>query len=337
MHYRELDQFVMALDSKVSATDAELPDGPMFGAILAAIIFHARARYWQFTPTYGRPFLQTLADWLSNEGLTEDDKKTMLASVLHFQFVDRDDMLALYRAAFRGPIVRWLFDELDLDFGANRTTALEAIRAALKETWFCGVTDSMDIAQFHHVNNLTIGEHRPPWRVLAKFGDGEKIRNYMQSSELRRIVLLEDFVGSGTQSKVPIAHAVRTFCPETPILFVPLIASHIAVKRLRDGFGTVRGFTFDPAFTLPLTVQLQETTTDGEPAIFGALRQTVANTFPRVREPNSLESKPLRHAFGFGKVGALLVMYTNCPNNTLPLVWHEAPRWRSLFQRVSRS
>jgi len=37
---------------------------------------------------------------------------------------------------------------------------------------------------------------------------------------------------------------------------------------------------------------------------------------------------------GFGAAGLVLVMYTNCPNDSLYLIWHGYNDWKPLFPRV---
>jgi hypothetical protein len=39
--------------------------------------------------------------------------------------------------------------------------------------------------------------------------------------------------------------------------------------------------------------------------------------------------------YGFGKAGLTLILQSNCPNNTIPLLWHSYNNWYPLFPRVS--
>lgn len=39
--------------------------------------------------------------------------------------------------------------------------------------------------------------------------------------------------------------------------------------------------------------------------------------------------------YGFGRAGLTLVLQSNCPNNTIPLIWHSFNGWYPLFPRVS--
>lgn len=39
--------------------------------------------------------------------------------------------------------------------------------------------------------------------------------------------------------------------------------------------------------------------------------------------------------YGFGRAGLTLILQANCPNNTIPLIWHSYNNWFPLFPRVS--
>jgi hypothetical protein len=40
--------------------------------------------------------------------------------------------------------------------------------------------------------------------------------------------------------------------------------------------------------------------------------------------------------FGFKNGGLPIVLHSNCPNNTLPIVWEERGGWHPLFRRFER-
>jgi hypothetical protein len=249
--------------------------------------------------------------------------------------------LSLYRSAFHGHISRWLFEQGGMDFSNTYAQRQQALRRAVRETWFCPVTDSMDIAQFLHVNELSGEQQRPPWRVLKDFGARRKIRDHCDKYNYKRVVLLEDFVGSGTQAAGPLIFAAQELGPSMQILFVPLIASEAGVDRLVKVARLQRTLTVEPLFVIPRAAQVHAIPVDEgglpEHQLWRQFRRVVERTFPSVMNPAPPATKPLKQAFGFGKLGMLLVLYTNCPNNTLPLIWHSNESWQALFPRVSRS
>jgi len=336
MSVRELEELAAALDEHfVEPTERLNIDS--HALVLREVLFHDENRYWQFTPaTPGQPsFSERLLAWLNNKGLDSHDAGTLLRLVPELQFVDRDDMLTLYRAAFNGPIQRWLIDVLGLTFAMPANELQATMLAGFDSTWFCPITDSFDIAQFHHANAIASKDQRPPWRILKRFGDGDKIRNYMEEHGLARLVLLEDFVGSGTQVAAPLLYASELLT--LPLLFVPLIITIDGLERVRDLVKEAPNVAVAPVFVLPRHVQVREQPSDAELPLFAMLRTIVSKTFPLVQAPMPPESDGLQESFGFRGLGTLLVMHTNCPNNTLPLVWHTAPEWNALFPRVSRA
>jgi hypothetical protein len=310
---------------------------PLYSGILKEIFFHAEHRFWQFTPSYDDPpFEDRLTSWLQNKGLSPDDLKTLFQLVPHLQFVDRDDMLALYRSAFTGPVARWLIDQTGLDFSMEPLDFQKRFSDAVGSTWFCSITDSMDIAEFHHANKMEGKRQRPNWALLKTFGDKKQIKTYMKTENLKRLVLLEDFVGSGVQSGGPVAFARKLLCPDVPVLFVPLIVSGLRIEKLRERFKEGGGFTFEPLFVIPGHVHLQETPQQHEINLFQELRKVVNATFDKVKLPLPPETEAIAHPFGFKNFGMLVVLHTNCPNNSVPVIWHNAPEWKCLFPRVSR-
>jgi hypothetical protein len=334
---RELQALANELDGAAVDPEQRL-DRESFALLAREVWFHSEYRYWQFTPTQAglQPFSQRLWEWLQNDGLTRDDIGALLRTVPEIQFVDRDDMMTLYRAAYDGPIMRWLMDVLEVRFALPLRDVFVGLYDAIESTWFCAITDSFDIAQFHHANHVAGKDQRPPWRVLKTFGDPLLIRAYMQKEGVERLVLLEDFVGSGTQVSGPLSFAGKML-PDWDILFVPLIITTDGLKRVRDAVISMPRVRIEPVFVIPAHVQVREQAAVNEPQFVSALRPIILKTFDRVKEPRPPDAEPLVEPFGFGKLGTLLVLHTNCPNNTVPLIWRRAPEWNALFPRVTRS
>ncbi len=102
----------------------------------------------------------------------------------------------------------------------------------------------MNHFNFYNANNLGGVDHRPHFRWLAEQADSAakaRISRFMadhkdatwQSRPLRRIVLLEDFVGVGSQIKKAIRFAA-TLTPTVEVLFVPLIICPRGAQEARD-------------------------------------------------------------------------------------------------------
>lgn len=322
-----LDRLAHEIDAKSHDPEARYagPE-PLLAETVKEIRFHAQVRYWQFAPTYGTDFEARLVRWLNNPGLDQTDQKALLQLVPQLQFIDRDDTLTLYRAAYSQQVGRWIMDQLNLDFTQPETALKRAIGRGMRRTWLCPVTDSMDIGQFCHVNGIATAPYRPQWRTLAHFGSAQKVRRFLQAKGLERIILLEDFVGSGQQVREVLVFAMERLVPEIPVLFVPLVISERGVSNLRPLCTRFPHLAIQPTFVIPRTVHVREEPEPNEPAFVHSVRPVILKTRGRFRP----------RPFGFHGIGTLVVSHANCPNNTPPLVWSDKGDWTALFPRVSR-
>ena len=299
---------------------------PLLADTIKEIRLHARMRYWQFTPTYGSDFEARLMRWLANPSLNRTDQKALLELVPQIQFIDRDDTLTLYRAAFSEQVGRWIMDQVGLDFTQTERQLKKAISDAIRHTWLCPVTDSMDIGQFCHVNGIATAPYRPQWRTLRQFGSAVKVRDFLQERQLERIVLLEDFVGSGRQVREVLVFAMAQLVPDVPVLFVPLVISALGLANLRPLSNQYPLLQIQPTLVIPTRVHVRERPDPEEPDFVRSIRPVIVKTRGRFQS----------HPFGFEGLGTLVVTHANTPNNTPPLVWREEGGWTGLFPRVSR-
>lgn len=280
-----------------------------------------------------------LRDWLNNVSV-EDTQKTLFELVPRIYFIGINEYLSLYHAAFNGPIARWLIDQENIDI--TQSNAQSLLQASLSATWFCAITDSMQISRFYHINQLEGTDIRPDWRVLNHFAEKDKVVEYMekQTPPLERIVLLEDFVATGSQMEkaVRFALTLRDDSPY-PVFLCPLVICHSGYERSQRLVNEFpHHLSFEPALVLDDSVLLSESAYPNEDEFYMRLRKVVNNTYSLVK---GTHSKNLYGPFGFGADkeggGLLLVLYTNCPDNTLPLIHHKSDTpWNPIFPRSSR-
>jgi hypothetical protein len=281
-------------------------------------------------------FITRLVQWLDNLKENEEDQKKLFRLIPRLFFVGRQEFDTLYRAAFNGPIARWLIDQngIYLDDPAANTT----LHRAAKSAWFCPITDSMRINGFYHVNKISGRDYRPDWRSLAKFGSRAKICGYIRSEGIRSIVLIEDFVGSGSQMMKAVEFAAN-LPGNIPVLILPLI---VCPGGAECGASVAKKYrthvSFSSVITLRKNVFVNVTPNDGEDELFPAIRDLVERTYERVsgrKWPPDDYFKPYG-PFGFSDTGGLFVSYSNCPDNTLPIVHHSSATWHPLFPRATR-
>lgn len=327
-----------------------------YGFILDQLDYHATKEWRVYLPAenplFNPSYIERLAAWVGNMTV-EADQKLLLKYAARISFFSHDDFAALYRTAMDREISRWVASQIAVRLEPAGWQSFHELieREIHRHTWFCPITDSMDINEFYKVNHLKGVGHRPGFATLEMLATregnlipqlSENVRRYMAnpSSEpldprrrcppLKRIVLLEDIVGSGSQCRDAIRWAVANL--GTPVLFVPLILCPNGVQALRDEEALSGGMlTVRPVIELRRN-DLLGPERQGEPGwpiaadVEDLARRTVVD----------LGIHPL-DAFGYRETGCSLTTFSNTPDNTLPIVHHKRNgSWEPLFPRIFR-
>lgn len=283
--------------------------------------------YEDYEPCQFERFADRLDSWLANLD-AEDDQKTLYLLLKQIFFVGRREFESLCRAAFHGPIMRWLLDSANIALDNPDISA--KYKAAMEETWFCPITDSMRINAFFKVNGINGRELQPDWRSLRKLGDTAKIRDYIEKSGIKRIVLLEDFVGTGIQMGKAITFAAE-LGEETEVLVCPLIICPEGVKKALELKKKHKNISFAQVMSLPPSMFIRMAAEPTDLPTHAAARELIRKTAPRL-SPKAVPQTP----HGFMDTGATVVLYSNCPDNSLPIIHETADAWRPLFPRIRR-
>ncbi|MFA5844554.1 MAG: hypothetical protein WC971_06965 [Coriobacteriia bacterium] len=327
-----------SLQDRVSRwSEGQDQQGPTAHSTLEQVRFLADYRFCEYLPAVGPPappFTTRLRHWL--DCVDDDRQRLLLALVPELMFASFRDFVSLYRAAFRGPVSRWLLEQCE-PFSLDDEDLAERIEAASRLSWYCPVTDSMDIASFYHANNIEGARFRPDWYSLRGLGDLAKIENHMDSCGFRFLILLEDFVGSGSQMNSAVTCALAL--PDRfKVLLVPLLVCPDGHQRGLELQAAHPGrLTFSPVFVLRggATVLLPASGTQGD--LFPRIRQIAADLYTTMTGQHAPDPcvKPYGPD-GFEGTGSLLVMYSNTPDNSLPLLHYSSDTWKPLFPRSSR-
>ena len=311
-------------------------DANVYYGINQQIEFLTSRLFSHYLPTNGPSHLSfqaRLRKWLDNA--PDADQQLLFQLVPSIFFVGRNEFTSLYRTAFNDIVLNWLIDQDNLVLDDDKLQL--KLAAAVRETWFCGITDSMQISDFYHVNNITVNGpgHRPSWASLHKLGNTSQLSNYFATNGLKRLVLLEDFVGSGTQMCEALT-AWSDLSSPVPLLIIPLLACPSGCERGRLAESKSPEITFSPVLELPANTFVAPTARPSEPTLFQEIRDLV------VRHARNVQGGVTRNWYGeFGypqadPIGGLVVMYSNCPDTSLPLLHFTSPSWTPLFPRTSR-
>jgi hypothetical protein len=289
----------------------------------------------KYEPQAGpRPeFWQRFASWIGNVA-DDEDKKRLLLLASHIFFIGREEYESLYRVAYNNVFGRWLIDQTSTTF--TDPNARHNLHRAAAATWICPISDSMRINAFYHVNRISGFDFRPDWRSMAKFGSVAQIDAYISDNRIERLVLVEDFVGSGSQMEDAVAFAATLQSGTLPILVIPLVICPEGERRAQSLHTSYPQTTFEPVLRIRPTDLMIDAPTPGEPADFPELRDLAQRTYPQVCGGVGVTVGKPYSPFGYLRTGALIVMYSNCPDNTLPMIHHQSALWNPLFPRATR-
>jgi hypothetical protein len=324
-----------------------------FETILNQLYYHA-AREWRVFlpaehPDFNSSYMDRLASWIGNLS-DEADQKSLLEYSLYISFFSHDDFIALYCTAMEREIKGWVASQIGASLEPNgwHKLNLKVNEEIHRHTWFCPVTDSMDINEFYKVNHLKGVGHRPGFATLQMLAEKAavpdsllvtNIIHYMENPslnpkrplpKLHRLVLLEDIVGSGAQCIEAVKWAVANIAK--PILFVPLILCPNGADALQGEAKLSKGrLSVQPIISIRRGDLLgpERKGYQGWP-----ITETIENLANRCAHRASSDME----TFGYKNTGCSVATFSNTPNNTLPLV-HNKPRngaWSPLFPRVYR-
>ncbi len=303
-----------------------------FICLLRRIESHASLRYRDYGPfkEESGDFLERLRKWICQIN-DERMMKAMLEFVPWIMYLDQREMRALYRDAFRRIIVPFFIPQHDLSTVLSENYEID-IRRKLRRIHFYSITESFNLKEFENVNSLT-GLQKGV--VL-----GEKLAGIAAQIERSKhndaIVVVEDIVGTGNQAARVLGEVRGVLGEGVKILFVPLVALEAAVKS-DSPLQKISNLTVSAAAVISPRFCLTKDGHEHEPEIYKRMRSIVKLTETRVNEKFNAIDDPPANCFGYGGAGAVLVTHQNAPNNTLPLIHHEAPTWAALFRRLHHS
>ena len=337
------------LRSLVRKWDNEKTTDPVakseYGSILNLLDYHATKEWRLYLPAehpdFNPNYIERLAAWIGNVK-DEEDQKLLLKYASRISFFSHDDFTALYRTAMNREIARWVATEVHASLKMGGKAFHQLIETEIHQhTWFCPITDSMDINEFYKVNHLKGVGHRPGFATLQMLAEcagspnvqlAQNVQCYMRGlrNPIRRLILLEDIVGSGSQCITAIKWAVGNL--GIPVLFVPLKLCPNGVKALRDEVDQSKG-----KLTVRPVIELRRCDLIG-PERNGAQGLPNANEIESLAERYASRASDNAETFGFKNTGCSLATFSNTPDNTLPIVHHKpsSGAWEPLFPRVFR-
>lgn len=188
----------------------------------------------------------------------------------------------------------------------------------------------MNLGEFYRVNGISGADVRTDFNTLVKIGDPIKIEDYINEHSITQIVSIEDFIGSGDQFEKILAK-IPDCIKKLPVLFVPLLICYNGDNTISKMLNGYSNWQIDPVIIIDegscLTPKANLSNKHLERRVL-----EVAKNFSNNIKGNTTDEM----IYGFGKTGALVVLHSNTPDNTMPFIWW-ADNWNALFPRSSRT
>tara|TARA_R110001599_G_scaffold192392_1_gene387741 strand:- start:3228 stop:4232 length:1005 start_codon:yes stop_codon:yes gene_type:complete len=275
-----------------------------------------------------------LARWIGN--LDNDaDRKNLYLILAHLFFIGKSEQDAAYRTAYSKHVMQWLMDVSGID--PFQTNARTLLAQELASTRFTEVTDSFGIRDFCIINGIQSEALRYKWEGNIDGWDAADFRNNVLDEDvngsLRRknLVLLEDFVGSGSQMLDAVDLAV-SLGPEVNVLLCPLFICPEGAREANVRSSAIAHFSFSPVLSFEERFFISPAYDTSEHPDFDRVRRLLVKIHPK------LQGYPQEYGpFGYRETGGFIVPYTNCPDNSIPAVHKKIQNsWEPLFLRNSR-
>lgn len=270
--------------------------------------------------------------WLSNfkEGEERLNAMFLLSKFMYFDNETiRELMIRIYEDLYKRPIIYGIREQNGLT--REKSIIENAFKEALSKTRFLSIGNPSESSAhllyfFRQENFLSRELFISPHELFTHVKDGDDIRAELRTEGVERIVLLDDFCGSGKQATTFHDQFVKYIKEKAP----HIIISYYALFAIEDGLNIVQKLSFDQAEAVFVL--------DESYKCFSEASRFFIDDDVDLKKPckemserygKKISSNPL----GYKDCQMLIGFHHNTPNNTLPIFWQERNGWNPMFKR----
>ena len=338
--------------------------------VLEELHFLSEHFFGQYELNEPRLFFDVLLDWIGQfDGMVKSTGSAGEPSVLHSEarhafilaskilFFNRNHILALLSEV-------WENIKKELVNISREQTKLSVTELAfqgnpvgdqLSKSLLVPLTDSSHVLEFRH---HCIPEGTDPGMLMPcidrlllplEMKADNFIRDFKERHAGRHnLFIIEDFSGSGSSAKWALQKIIDHYDFKN-VYFCPLILTEMARTEIESlveparkkgvHFKIVCGITLGKEYSVAFDDSTRIWASEEKSAIREISETYFLSHFNRnaylyfdykSKQPNT--PTPL----GFRNTGLAIVLYSNCPNNSLPIIWADDGGWKPLFRRYER-
>ena len=273
--------------------------------------------------------------WLGN--FQEDEERLNAMFLLSkFMYFDNDTirelMVRIYQDLYKRPIVyeirRNHSDTMD-------GTLIEKLFAEVqKKTRFLSIGNPSESSAhllyfFRQENGLKRDLFITPHELFEHGTEGEIIKTSLNIEGIDRIVVLDDFCGSGNQATKFNASVVKILKEKAPHIYV----SYFALFASEEGLNNILELSYDQTDAMFILDETYKCFSENSRFF---VEEDAPLKAPCKEMSEKYGKKLSKHPLGYQDCQMLLGFHHNTPNNTLPIFWQEKNWWAPIFKRYAK-
>jgi hypothetical protein len=318
----------------------------------ARLLFLAQRKYDRydlFSP--GETFLGRLNDWLAN--FQAKDRQIAMEIVESLKFISQYEMKELAVATFeniRVCLSKGFYDLPRESWSAFLDSREQKSDSELSKSIFVACSDDIlfDYLRRYARQQVDILEKD---NFVEYYKADERWRADLP--EYKRLFLIDQLSGSGItairregaewKGKLPRFFEIwRNDIIDCEVYYCPFIQSTVSKEHLRTNLPLwLKEIDWNISLKVMPTCDISVSpclSSDGGFSIDECLPASKLckkeEYFSRFVDDRHIKKGGPAY-YGFGRAGLTLILQPNCPNNTIPLLWHSCNDWFPLFPRVS--
>lgn len=328
--------------------------------------------YQQFSP--GMRFIESLSSWLDQFDTNENQKNLAYNLIKKYLiFISTSELHHLIKMSYpdyvKPYLIKYVATELNIpNFLIRKITSEQGFKNLLRKCLFLGLSDGARTDLFRRFSGLEHEQVYPTYLITKEKSEellnelNEKISRDKNGNEKFKIVfLIDDFSASGIsyireeapgefhgkihkflkqlEKKDNETNFVRNLfdMENLKICIILYIATKKAkekIERELDAFAKSEKIDFQ----IIVIQEIDDSVTLNDEKL-GKLALILEEKFdPNILTKHYKKGKIDKPYLGFDECGLPIVLSHNCPNNSLPIIWHETEdkKYRALFPRLQR-